>query len=458
MCYLGAVPTEVWFRNPDNYVRELVECGQGQIAFDRGYLIKRTIDPHKWAALYYGASLDYRLLSVGEQGTAEYRNGSEKPVAVYPTWSYGEDWPILEEIVSQPLGQQEEVCFDTSIPVDERPVLGQEHRVVVINPPHSSSGPGRQFLKNLKILQEDYPECIIHLHGLYGYRTAFGLGLRAADVEPRTAAQKGKLHMPTGGEVKFEKIGQHGQWVRALGFTPGDLSVPRNRCIYNIKAAVWAGENYTELINVKTRGSHTPDISSPDSSHLPATTVTPFTLPIVKPKEGDKFACDTCSLAPTCKQFRAGAVCSLPDSESKELATHFQTRDSGLIMEGLAEITQLQARRTERAMQIEEIDGDVNDQVTKMLNSLFDQGTKLAKLIDPNLRAPGVQVNVHGGNASIEMTPQQKIALIYRELESRGIQRHEITPEMVRQLLGEATAHERPAIAGEVVRHEEQAG
>jgi hypothetical protein len=456
---LCAMGTEVWFRNPDNYVRELVECAQGNICFDRGYLIKRNIDVQKWAALYFGAGLTYRLLTVGSQGTAEYRPGSDEPVAVYPTWAYGEEWAMLEEIVSEPLGENKEVCFDTSIPKDERPVFGQEHRVVVIEPPNSSSGPGRQFLRNLKILQEDYPSCIIHIHGLYGYRAAFGLGLGAADVEPRTAAQKGKVHLPSGGEAKFEKVQNHAQWVTAMGFTPGDLSVPRNRCMYNIKAAVWAGKHYTELINVKVRGGNaTPDTVSSELAHRPETTMRPFTLPIIKAQEGDKFACDSCSLSGTCKHYREGAVCSLPESESRELATHFQTRDSGLIMDGLAEITRLQARRTERAIQIEEIDGDVDDKVTKMLNVLFDQGSKLAKLIDPSLRAPGVQVNVGaGGQASVQVTPQQAIAAIYRELEMRGVPRNEITPDMVKQLLGQMTPQSNRVIPGEIERGEQSA-
>lgn len=456
--------TEVWFRNPDNYVRELVECGVGWITWDRGYLVKRHIDPQKWAALYYGAALPYRQLLVGEQGSAEYQSGADDPVAVYPTWSYGEDWAMLEEIVSQPLGQQKEICFDTSIPADERPVFGQEHRVVVIDPPNSSSGPGRQFLRNLKILQEDYPDCIIHIHGLYGYRAAFGLGLGAADVEPRTAAQKGKVHLPSGGEAKFEKVQSHSQWVAAMGFTPGDLAVPRNRCMYNIKSAIWAGKNYTELINIKVRGGDMPDITSTDIAHRPQTTLTPFTLPMVPKKAGDKFACDSCSLSSTCKHYREGAVCSLPDSESRELATHFQTRDSGLIMDGLAEITRIQSRRAERALSLEEIDGEVSKEVTGLLNAVFEQGTKLAKLIDPSLRAgPSVNINTGpGGHVSIEATPQQKIAAIYRELEMRGVPRSEITPDMVRQLLGELVEHERPAIPSTVISSEvirdEQAG
>lgn len=65
--------TEVWFRNPHDYIRELVEVGECRIAWDRGLLVKRGIDPIKHADLYYGKGTDWRILTVGNQGSAEYR-------------------------------------------------------------------------------------------------------------------------------------------------------------------------------------------------------------------------------------------------------------------------------------------------------------------------------------------------------------------------------------------------
>jgi hypothetical protein len=250
--------TEVWFRNPDSYIRELVEAGEYKIAWDRGLLVKKRIDASKHASLYFGQTYPYRLLLVGEQGTAELRADSslDNPTAVYPTWSYGEDAALLHELVSQPVGQDKEACFDTSVSADERPVYGQEHRVVIINPPNATTGPGRAFLRYIKELQEDYPDVILHVHGLYGWRAAFGMGFGAADIEPRAAAQKGKVHLPSGSEERYEALVNKPQWTSAMGFKPVDLAVPRNRCIFNIKSAVWAGEHYDELYNfaVRTNG------------------------------------------------------------------------------------------------------------------------------------------------------------------------------------------------------------
>src|SRR5689334_16934386 len=321
--------TEVWFRNPDNYVRELVECGVGNIAWDRGMLVKKSIDPDKHASLYFGRAIPYRILLIGDQGTAELGpdNPISQPKGVYPTWRYGEDATLLEEIVSRPVGNDRAICSDLSVPVDERPVFGQEHRVIITDIPNASTGPGRKFLRFVKELQEDYRDCILHLHGLYSFRLAFGMGYGAADFEPRTAAQKGKVHLPSGREERYEAAQAHPKWVTALGFKPVDLAIPRNRCMYNIKSAIWAGENYEKLYKFRTTGGGPVDFTSSDADFKPSETKT-ILMSRKSPKDGDQFHCDTCSLQNDCKYQRAGAVCSVPGAEPTELAKFFKTRDS----------------------------------------------------------------------------------------------------------------------------------
>lgn len=452
--------TEVWFRNPDSYVRELVEVGVGRVAWDRGLLVKKRIDPVKHALVYFGNSVDFRYLLVGEQGTAELRYGQtlEKPHAVYPTWCYGEDLSLLEEILEQPPGKDLVACNDRSIPPDERPVWGQENRVIITDLPPANTGPGRKILSVLKTLQEDYPDSIIHVHGLYGFRTAFGMGFGAADIEPRTTAQKGKVFTPSGKEEKFERLEAHPQWATILGFKPVDLKIPRNRCMYNIKSALWAGENFEKVFNFKTRPTpgSTVDFTTPREDYEPEENGRAMTKNGVVAKEGDKFACNTCSLQNECKHFREGAVCSVPGAEPKELATYFKTRDSQLIIDGLGTLMAANTRRLERSMREEEQFGDVSPEVTKMLGQVFDQGIKLAKLVDPNLRGgTKVQVNVGpGGTASVSTAnPRQLIATAVRELEARGIKRENITEEMIAGLLSGMAdpANAQRAIEGTVI-------
>lgn len=430
--------TEVWFRNPDNYIRELVECGVGNITWDRGLLVKKSIDPDKHASLYFGRAIPWRALLVGDQGTAEINADRpvSDPVAVYPTWRYGDDTALLEEIVTRPIGADPELCSDLTVPADERPVFGQEHRVVITEIPSATGGPGRNFLKFLKELQEDFPDCIFHVHGLYSFRLAFGMGFRAADFEPRTAAQKGKLHLPSGREEKYERAQAHPKWVTVLGFKPVDLAIPRNRCMYNIKSAIWAGENYNALYKFKTIGETDPDTTTPEGEYTPPTTRSHLTLS-VKSKPGDKQLCDTCSLAPQCKYQRDGAVCSVPGAEPADLAKFFRTRDSGDIIDGLGILMQAQTRRLERGIE-EEDDFGLNPEVTKMLGQLFDQGVKLAKLVDPSLAGGArVQVNVGAGGAAAVSAgnPRQFVAAAVAELKRQGIPAEKITPKMIEGLL-----------------------
>jgi hypothetical protein len=455
--------TEVWFRNPDNYIRELVEVGEYKIAWDRGLLVKKRIDPVKHASLYFGKTFDYRVLLVGEQGTAELRPGDtfDKPSAVYPTWVYGEEASLLEELMAKPVGEDMTSCMDTSVAGDERPVWGQEHRVVITEIPNATSGPGRKFLRYLKELQEDYPKAIIHVHGLYGWKVAFGMGFGAADVEPRTAAQKGKVHLPSGKEEKYEHVQANVKWVTALGFKPVDLAVPRMRCMYNIKSAVWAGQHYAELFNFRVNGGGAPvdhESSTADFTPVTAGTVLPAKA---KAESGDRFLCDTCSLQNDCKYFRAGAVCSVPGAEPTPLARYFNSRDANLIIDGLGTLMAANAHRLERGLRIEEIDGDMSGDVTKMMGQVFDQGVKLAKLLDPSLAGKtNVQVNVGAGGAATVSAgnPRQLVAEAIRALEAKGIDRADITPQMIGGVLEGMNnpASKEAAVQGQVVASREE--
>lgn len=451
--------TQVWFRNPDLYIRELVECGQYDIAFDRGMLQRKKIDPVKFGALYFGAGVEYRILLVGEQGTAELRAGdvAEVPRAVYPTWRYGDDAAYLEELVARPLGADADACADKTVPPDLRPVFGQEHRVVIIEPPNVATGPGRQFMRYLKQLQEDYPDCILHIHGLYSWKMCFGQGFGAADVEPRSAAAKGKVTVPAGREYRFEKVQQHKDWVRLMGMEPNDLAVPRNRCIYNIRSAVWAGENFIKFTGFRTTIHKNVDITTPDADYVgPPGKAGKMPTPVI----GDKVICDACSLSLSCKYFRDGSVCTLPGEETGRLARMFKSRNAETILTGLGELMSHNVKRIERGLEDEEEFGDLSPEVSRIMRQTFDQGAKLAQMLDPRLRGgPKVNVNIGAGAGSTNLTaitPQAFAAQAVAMLEAQGIRREDITPAMIAGLLEgmadpAATHH---AIEGTVIRSE----
>lgn len=451
---------KTYFRNPDNYIKELVEVPHALVAWDRGYLAKKRIDPVRHAELYF-AGLPYEALDVGnaEQGAALYLPGCTRdaPAAVYPVVSMLDPAAIsqLEELAGNPSGDNEEACMDTTVPSDERPVMGQDHVIIVTDFPGMDTGRGRSIMKTIRDVQADYPDCTIHIHGLYSWRALFGFGFKSVDIEVRQLAQKGKVILPVGRELKYEATMLLPQWITLLGMKVSDLSIPRNRCIYNARSALWAADNYSESVYRRFRRDpnlkpEDVDTDSSDASFVPATTRSPMTgtLPVLPT---DKVHCDTCSLTEQCKVYREGSVCTL-GRDNKSLVQMFQTRDSAVVMEGLSAILAKQAERTERAMEDEIEFGETSPEVTSMLNSLFSNGVKYAKLIDPALRAgPKVAVQVNGAGAVTVgsergITAQQAMKEVFSALEGQGFHRSEITPAMVKNMLTAMYGSPLPAV------------
>lgn len=456
--------SEVWFRNPHNYIRELVECNSTLVAWDRGVLVKRRLDPYKFLKLHYGPT-SFRTLLVGAQGTAEVdeKHSADKPLALYPTWTYGDPTEDLVSMIENPAGEDRQLCFDESTPIEERPVFGQEHRVVITEIPNASTGMGKKFLAWVRELQEDNPDCIVHLHGLYSLKWAFGSGFAAADMDPRTTAAAKRVILASGQDMDYKKVQSNARWVTALGMSPGDLESPAKRCIFNIRSIELYARQTVKTLNLRLAPlpSELTDIVTPPADYIPPSTKEALPLRI-KLKDGDKTVCNACSVQLSCKQFRVGEVCSLPESNTARLANFFKTRDSAKIIDGLGTLMAMGANRLEQKAAEETAMGEVDPEVTKMINALFAQGMQLAKLVDPTLRGTGVKVNVGviNGQASTAVTagstPAELTGQVVRALEAQGIPRDKITPELVMSTLNgmanpEAAQH---AIEGSVIAQE----
>jgi len=444
---------ETWWRNPRAYIREIVEVRHPLIVWDKGSLVKHRIDPVKFLDLHIPTDMHYRMLIVGntEQGCAEVTRGGdpEKPEAVYPVWSAEEEsLETLEEIIQYPAGEDPETCEDEACPRAYRPVLGQEHRIIMTDIPKLTTGPGRKLVRMVAELQEEYPDVILHLHATYSWKAMFAHGLRSIDFDGRTKAAKGTVSLPNGREIRYQQAGAHPQWINLLGYKAVDLSIPRNRCMYNMKSALWAAKHYDENLKFKTRGWTAVDAHTPTASLTPVETKTSKSVNLAY-KPGDKFTCDTCSVSDACKYYRQGAVCSVPDSEPVKLASFFNTRDSDTIISGLGALLGKQADRLERGMEDEEWSEELDPEVSKLINSLFSNGVKLAKLTNPELSG-GTKVGVfvnggQGAQVAVGSSASQLTASIVRELEEKGIPREDITPEMISQVL-DPNAKTQPAI------------
>lgn len=436
--------TELWARNPRFYIRECVEQGLFCFAWDRGYIRKQKIDPIRFTELHVPPQSDYRLLCVGDQGSAEYRRGStlDAPVAVYPTWEYGAQ-PVdeLEQMLANPIGANERACAEAAasdLPPDEVPVFGQEHRVVVIRGPRARGPAARQFYPLLSELQADYPDAIVHLHGSYKFAILFGNGFRAADCEFFIKARRGVVTLPTGLEVSIDDLEPHRKWVEMLpGWTIGRIRKhARERCLFSIASAQWASKHFLDDVDPRGGGKNEIEPAMLQSKAPPP--IPTSVIPRTKDPHRDKVLCDYCTLSKRCPYYREGSVCSVPGSDASKIADEFKTRDPDKIIQGLAGLLELQGERVDVGMENERIAGRLDKETTKALHGMFDRGVALAKLVAPErFLKPAVAVNVGVGGSGNQVaigagTPRhQLVAAALAVFEERGIPRDQVTPEML---------------------------
>jgi hypothetical protein len=294
------------------------------------------------------------------------------------------------------------------------------------------------------------------------------------------------IHIPNGAYTRFvpslheatrKWLVQHEDWVKMLGFTIDDLAHggphgSQLRMSFNIASAYWASLNYGDLGGIE--GWTAP--KSPDwadkvirDSGVPKTTKPPTMAKSIgrrgstRAEFGDMVVCDKCSLFSLCKSARVGSICTLRESEMTDLAEQFNTRDANKIIGGLGRILEMQVERAEGGMAAELIDPEVNldPEVTKLMNSIFDRGAKLAKMLDPKLNGgPKFAVNVmnqpsmqiESGNARTLM------AGVVAELEASGVSRDQITTEMVMQAMTASTDGYQPlAIETTVAKEDDPA-
>jgi hypothetical protein len=442
-----SVPTEVWFRNPRQYIRQLVEYGETRLVWLRGDLVKKRIEPVAYIKSFYGPSRQWRALVIATTGAHEYTHESVDETdfkACYPVWQFGESMAVLEALCADNVGDNLMAITDPTVEPFYRPRYGQEHRVVIIDLPPVNTGAGRRFMSDLAEIQENNPHCIIHVSGNWSYTSGFGFGLRSMDWDPHFFTGKNKLFLPSGREVPTTKLDQekHGKWVNVLGFscTQEQFQDLGKVLEFNVASANWAGKFYMENENFRVRHN----ISK--RQFEPQPTQSNFTSKPMPLKAGDMVTCDTCSRADKCKYYRANAVCSVPGANVTELAKHFRTRDSEVIIDGLGALVALEMERINEGRENEVEGGYIDKGVTDAIDKAFKHGTDLAKLVDPALRSPKLAVQINngvGGGSNINVLA----ATAVKALEAQGIPRSEQTPERLRKAIGAVP----PIIEGEVV-------
>ena len=410
------LPTEAWMRNPTLYIREAAAVGHPNLLFMQAHVYKYNLNPAEMVRLNYGGK-PWRILVVENSLTLkevrEYDSEHDGLVAKWPIWEYGQPMPTLYKMAKWAEENQARVLID---------------RI-----PNLQGALSRQFVASLGDIQAVNPNAIIHLHGLYSYRWAFGSGVGAADFDPKARAQSGGLLLPNGARPeRWEEAQDYKYWIQLLGYKFEDMADAKTRCKFNIEAAVWAGENFRRNIAWGIKRTYNRDEQGNVIQIAQNRRNAKFGW-VKEPKEGDYFSCDACQFATNCKFYRARSLCSVTGSKGDELAKQFKSRNADSIIDGLGSLLETQTERLEKALDKEEELDALNSNVTKLIESIFDRGTQLAKLLEPQRFSATSPANKP--LLPPDATPQALAAAVIHKLELEGMAREDITPQMVMRAL-----------------------
>lgn len=474
------MPTEVWFRDPYNYVQFAAAEGVDRYVLSKSHLMARKIDPISFMRKHFlTSSIRPEFMTIGQEGAALYDLFSriDKPKAFWPVWSFNDSTETLVELLSSPVGEDEEICNTDKVNSAIRPVLGQPHRLILTDVPNQAHSVNQFRLAEIAALVKDFPDCSVHISGSYTFRVMFSQGFDSADYDPWSVTRS-YLSMPSGFLVyghKPQDIELYQGWLDMLGFTVERLSNMKERLHFNVCSVKWAAQHYDSTVLMKRRYHPTSEEQNdtneafkyrkpgrvPHEKFETSRTVAKKALAFVGDgKNTDGIICDGCIFRASCKLAREGSICVAGASQVGELAKYFNTRDPSLIIDGLGKLMEMQTERLEDAVKREQETGEPDPEVTKQAKVVFDNAIKLAKVIDPKLNGGGTTVNVmnNGGITAVSSgDPRQMIAAVVRELENAGIPRHEITNDMIKGMLSNmAHGDQQKALEAKVIEHEEK--
>lgn len=474
---------DLWFMQSYRYIDVALEEGVRQFSWHVAPLIKSGREIFSWVRANTAAYGPVRIMLIDHSGAAEYSSYGryDKPLAVYPTWDPAEPLDELIDMLENPPGEDPKLYDNENIPSEFRPVKGQKHRVVIHR---ITSDPDKRMflLLELRDLQKNYPNAEIFIGGAVPFNLVFGMDFKAAEVMPINVSVTdmftNRVQLPTGKQLANDNIfdRRYADWFSLIGVNQFELNSNTERTIACVRSLRWAalhfhnatpfittagGKTSTAWYNKNFVGSEFYLVSD-KSFVLPASRRRLMRNLGINPDEYDKFTCDTCILHNACTLYRKGSVCGVKGTDAMALADSFGSRNAEVIIGGLLQIAKRNAERLEDAMAVEQSSGELDPEVTKLGKTLFDQGVKLAKLIDPTLAGgPKVQVNVgvgQGGQANVGIQggdPKQLMATVVAELEAQGIPRSEIDSDMVKGVLRNmAQVGQQQAITTAVAKHE----
>ncbi|ANA85873.1 hypothetical protein SEA_EXIGUO_9 [Gordonia phage Exiguo] len=432
---------DLWWQNPFKYYEHLKDSGESQVLFDHSLLHKYKVNPREFMLQHF-RGMSWRCYIVNEDCATliDSTCGPEQTLGSWAVWdAQKHDLGELKELMEVPWKDR---------PISEHadwyeiPHPAQQHRVFIKN---MISGKQDELWKKrrqrLTKIQRLYPECEMFIKPKhFGMGLAFGAGFSASCLDPYQFRwiERGKIVLPNGRNVHLERVDEFAREIEHLGFDPYEVRYDQDvgllYCIAAIRYAAHHWDDPTGPFYRKNNYLDGPDFKNPDMyAQMPS--YDRVVRPLDKIKPTDQILCDSCSLWRLCPAYRAEEVCGLPSSETSRLAKLALSRNADDVVEMLASVLSKQAERAENAIDEEEATGKANPQVDKMLNNVFKNGTTLAKLRNPALGRPAVQVNIGAAAQqaqAVEAADPRALAMtVITDLEQRGVPREEITQEMI---------------------------
>lgn len=450
--------TEIWLRNPTSYALDALVNGFRKFTFSWGYLQRSKIDPlsymRKWCL---GTTVDVEFMVIGPQGAIHYRGLSrhENPIAVYPVWTPDMKISELEDMMCAPVGDEDPAIYE-KLPEGLRPRPGQEHRVVIGKLPYATGGYTRDLLQQINLLSISYPDCKLHIHEMQHFGLMFSNEFFSADFTPCGPADTPMgmgIYLPNGIYLSNSDSPEwpaYEEWINMIGFTLLDVgSSRRTLTAFNMRSVEWASKYFTSNLSVDMRFRPTlDDAGVPKVYFVPKTKGARKRAMMAahrsflyqnRDANSDFVLCNWCIYRSTCKLVRVDSVCIYKGADTVALADAFGSRSADRIITGLSDLLKMQADRTERAVEEEAVSGESDPEVTKQMNSLFKNGVMLAKLLNPELNGKGVTINNNVSqntlNAVASADPRQLVANAVRALEAQGIDREDITEDLIKVIL-----------------------
>lgn len=452
-------PPELWVRDPLQYLDAILQIPWATVrtVWTTDFILETGLSPRKalkvllpagnWEALALDANYGY------------FMSGTSTKTERWDRWTYGGDLKRLMELFVS--GKR----FIVDFPGMDIPKAARD-----------------EFASYYHNFARSCPQAKPHIHGPVAYSKGIGMSPYSVDFDPSHLPNRRCLQLPNGRLLRADEIkelveeekgnkGEYSYWLNLIGYTSlKHLKTFDDKVRFEMRSMSWAATNWEKVTDARVMDI--PRVAKPTSfsdeemeaSYLERLREMSSADRDYDPRQiggnakwgwrgrkalpTDRIACDTCSLADVCRAFRQGSVCAVPNTEGDSLQKKFGTRNSSAIIAGLQELTQINVNRIQKALEVENegwsnesSDGTpmprgLDPELTKLIDKTVTHGERIAKLVDPRLR-PGpaalVQVNNQASPQGqiAHASPQQLTATVVRELESRGMKREDITPEVI---------------------------